>query len=316
MKKHFKALLSLAVCQILIFFMAASAEAVRVSLRDKAMAKIAGMDAGEKAFASDGNDLIGAGEVVEKWVNSGWAEGSKPSVDDILATSDEIYIKMPHESYYLNKYEYKYVNDRDNKYSVYVFDNPDNGTNAKYPRPRAYHGSRVIVLAERQIHSCVLYWTADNVMHAGWISSENLQDEFPGVVFSVGKMSAKATDQGVQNFVPAQTWSDAPAAGTDTQYTLVNNEGKKCVSVTLDYQVIGRNDVVNPHGAREVYCLIAGKWIMEGEFEVDKSLSPVLYTIYFNSPVKLDAFLIVPKDLYKQGIDVRQSVVEMSCVMS
>ena len=59
-----------------------------------------------------------------------------------------------------------------------------------------------------------------------------------------------------------------------------------------------------------------GKWIKAGEFELDKSLSPVLYTIYFNSPVILDAFLIVPKDLNKEGIDVRQSVVEMRCVAS
>lgn len=316
MKEHFKTLLSLAVCQILIFSMATSAEAARASLRDKAFAKIVGMEAGEKKFVSDSNDLIGADEVVEKWANSGWMWGSKPSVDDILATGDEIYIKMPHESYYLDEYEYKYVNDRDNKYSVYVFDNPDYGTDAKFLRPRAYHGSRVIVLAERQIHSCVLYWTADNVMHAGWISSENLQDEFPGVAFNVGKMSANATNKGVQDFVPAQAWSDSPAAGTDTKYTLVNNEGKKCISVTLDYQVIGRNDVVNPHGIREVYCLIEGEWISAGEFEVDKSLSPVLYTIYFNGPIKLDAFLIIPQDLNTQGIDVRQSVVEMSCVVS
>ena len=316
MKKRFKGLLSLALCQVLIFSMAASADAAKASFRDKCIAIITGKEVAKEETVSDANDLIGSDEIVEKWVNSGWMEGSKPSADDILATGDDIYIKMPHESYYLDCYEYKYVNDRDNKHSVYVFDNPDNGTNAKYPRPRAYHGSRVIVLAERQVHSCVLYWTADNVMHAGWISSANLQDEFPGVVFSVGKMSANAPDKGVDSFIPALMWSDAPADGTRTKYTFVSNEGKKCVSVTLDYHVIGRNDVPNPHGTREVYCLIAGKWIKAGEFELDKSLSPVLYTIHFNSPVILDAFLIVPKDLNKEGIDVRQSVVEMRCVAS
>lgn len=316
MKKRFKALLSLVVCQTMIFSMSTSVDAVRASLLDRGIAMITGMASANEETASDANDLIGSDEVVEKWVNSGWMEGSKPSAEDIFATGDDIYIKMPSESYYLDCYEYKYVVDRDNKHSVYVFDNPDNGTNAIYLRPRAYHGSRVIVLAERQIHSCVLYWTADNVMHAGWISSANLQDEFPGVMFSVGKMSANAPDKGVESFIPAQMWSDAPADGTSTKYTFVSNEGKKCVSVTLDYHVIGRNDVPYPHGTREVYCLIAGKWIKAGEFELDKNLSPVLYTIHFNSPVILDAFLIVPKDLNKQGIDVRQSVVEMRCVAS
>lgn len=314
MKKHFKALISLAVCLVLFFSMALSAVADSDTLLDKLIAKIKEMEAVEEKAVSTANDLIEADEVIEKWVKSGWIEGCKPSVDDILATGDEIYIKMPHESYYLDEYEYKYVNDKENKHSVYVFDNPDYGIYAKFLRPRAYHGSRVIVLAERQIHSCVLYWTADNVMHAGWISSANLQDEFPGVAFSVGKKDAKALDKGVESFIPAQMWSEVPAADTETKYTLVNNEGRKCISVTLDYHVIGRNDVIYPHGDREVYCLIEGKWIKAGEFEVDKSLAPVLYTIHFKNPVKLDAFLIIPKDLNTQGIDVRQSVVEMCCL--
>ena len=313
MKKHFKALISLVVCLILIFTMALSAVADSGTLRDKLIAKVKEIEAAEKKAVSTSNDLIEADEVIKKWEENSWRAGCKPSVDDILATGDEIYIKMPHESYYLDEYEYKYVYDKENKHSVYVFDNPDYGINAKFLRPRAYHGSRVIVLAERQIYSCVLYWTADNVMHAGWISSENLQDEFPGDEFIVGKKNAETLNKGVESFVPALMWSEVPAADTDTKYTLVNNEGRKCISVTFDYHVIGRNGIVNPHGDREVYCLIEGKWIKIGEFEVNKSLDPVLYTIHFKNPVEVEAFLIIPKDLDTQGIDVRQSVVEMCC---
>lgn len=314
MKKPFKALLSLAVCLTLVFSMALSAAADRGTLWDKIIARIMEMEDVEEQNVSISGNLIEAGEVEENWAGGSWTAGAKPSAADILATGDDIYIKMPHESYYLDEYEYKYVNDRANKNSVYVFDNPDNGINAKYLRPRAYHGSRVIVLAERQIHSCVLYWTADNVMHAGWVSSENLQDEFPGVAYSVGKLDAKFANKGVESFVPAQTWSELPAADTGTKYTIVNNGGRKCISVTLDYHIIGRNGVVNLQGAREVYCLVEGEWINAGEFEVDKNLTPVMYTIYFRSPVELEAFLIVPKDLNTQGFDVRQQVVEMCCL--
>lgn len=313
MKKSFKALISMAVCPILIFTMALHAAADSGTLLERCLAKIMEMNALEKNDVSSSTDLIEAGEVTEAWEEHSWMEARKPSADDILATGDEIYIKMPHESYYLDEYAYKYVNDKENKHSVYVFDNPDYGTNAKYPRPRAYHGSRVIVLAERQIHSCVLYWTADNVMHAGWISSENLQDEFPGVAFSVGKRDAKTLDKEAECIIPAQMWSEVPAADTATKYTIVNSEGRKCISVTLDYHVIGRNGIANPHGDREVYCFIAGEWIKAGEFEVDKSLSPVLYTLHFKTPVELEAFLIIPKDRSIQGVDVRQRVVEMWC---
>ena len=44
MKKRFKGLLSLALCQVLIFSMAASADAAKASFRDKCIAIITGKE--------------------------------------------------------------------------------------------------------------------------------------------------------------------------------------------------------------------------------------------------------------------------------
>lgn len=311
MNRHFKALVSLALCLTLICTLALSAGADSENLLDKLNAQTKEMEKAVGTTESKSGGLIATEESTVKWQEGRWVERDKPSVDDILATGDEIYIKMPHESYYLDEYEYKYVNDRENRLSVYVFDNPDNGTQAKFPRPRAYHGSRVVVLAVRGVHSCVLYWTENNVMHAGWISSENLQDSFPGDEYSVEKKNAEVYDKGVASFVPALKWSEKPIADTLTKYTIINNEGKACISMTLDYHVIGRNGVAKYYGEREVYCFADGEWIKAGEFEVNKGTSPVQFTIHFKTPVNVEAFLIIPKDLQTQGIEFRQSVVEM-----
>lgn len=93
----------LAICLVLIFTMALSAVADSGTLLDRLIAKIKEMEVMEKKAVSISNDLIEADEVIEKWEESSWIEGCKPSAADILATGDEIYIKMPHESYYLDE---------------------------------------------------------------------------------------------------------------------------------------------------------------------------------------------------------------------
>ena len=217
---------------------------------------------------------------------------------------------MPHPSYYLDRYEYKYINDEDIGLSVYIFDNPDNGTDAVWSRPRAYHGSRVVVLAVRHMHSCILYRTEDNVLHAGWVSTENLEDDFPGDKYSVGKNAQAKGGTNYVSFMPGVKWSESPIADTRTKYTQVNNGGRKCVSMTIDYQVIGRNGT-KAWGDRDVYCRVAGEWIKAGSFQVNENYDPVQFTIHFNAPVLVDAFLVIPRELYTQGFYFRQSVVEM-----
>lgn len=310
MKRNLKITISMILCITMLFTIALSAAAENESLLDKLNAQL---KEAEKGTEPTSDSLIDTDEVSLEIYERNWVEGDKPSVDDIIATGDDIYIKIPQESYFLDEYEYKYVVNKDGGDTVFIFDDPTIDFAYNYHSPLAYHGSQVVVLAERQIHSCILYRTYDNELHAGWICTENLQDNFPGDKLAVGKKDTKTYGKNLTSFVPSIWWSEEYAADTRTYYTVIDNEGKDCISITFDYQVIGRNGVYKPHEGREVYCLVDGSWIKAGEFDVKETLDPIQFTIHFKKPVSVEAFFIIPTELHKQDIDVRQSVIEMCC---
>lgn len=308
MKRQFRIIISMILCMALFSGMSISAAADDESLLDKLNAQLKETKAEPDASASSLIDSEESSVVVSEY---SCVLGEKPSEDDITATGDDKYIKMPHESYYLDEYEYKYVYNEDGGSTVFVFDNPSADYECNQYSPLAYHGSMVVVLAERQIHSCILYKDHNNRLHAGWICTENLQDSFPGDKYSVGKSAAKTQKQNVSRFVPSFWWSEEHAADTRTYYTAIGSEGNDCISITLDYQVIGRNGVYKPHEERDVYCLVDGAWIKAGQFDVKETLDPVQFTIHFKKPVDLEGFFIIPTELYKQDIEARQGVVEI-----
>lgn len=311
MKKYCKVIISIILSLALFSSMSMSAAAEAESLLDKLNKQLEETKNAPEENSSD-SLIEDAGTSVNLYA-SNWFHGEFPSEDDIIATGDDAFIKMPHESYYLDEYEYKYVVNKDGGSTVFVFDNPSADYECNTHSPLAYNGSLVIVLAVRQIHSCILYRDHNNILHAGWICSENLQDNFPGDKYSVGKDISNTYSKDLINFVPSVWWSEETAADTRTNYTIVENLGKQCISLTIDYQVIGRNGVYKPHEGRRVYCLANGSWIKAGEFNVQESLDPVQFTIHFKKPVCVDAFFIIPTELYKQDIEARQTVVAMCC---
>lgn len=236
--------------------------------------------------------------------------GSRPSASDIInVMGSDGAIKMPHADYYLSNYQTKYIFDCDYGLNVRVFRNPDNGIASSNQLPKAWHGSEVLLLAKRHDFYCIIYYTNENQVCAGWVHEDWLRSSFPGDKFSVGKKNNELFDAEHHLVRPAVEWADEFYIDTFTEYTRVYSPGD-CFAMTLEYQVIGRNGKM-AYGEHEVYYNTGDGWKDAGSFTVDEDLDPVRYTMYFNKPVNVKAIAVLPAARSQQGFDFRLCVPEM-----
>ena len=235
-----------------------------------------------------------------------------PSESDIVAVGMDGQIKMPHEDYYLADYRYAYIFDCDYGLNVRVFRNPDNGIASSNQLPKAWHGSEVILLAKRHDFYCIIYYTNENQVCAGWVHEDWLRSSFPGDSYSVGKKNQELFSGDYYVARPEVEWADEFYIDTYTEYTRVYSPGD-CFSLTLEYQVIGRNDK-KAYGEHEVYYNTGDGWKEAGSFNVKEDLDPIRYTLYFNKPVNVKALAVLPAERSQQGFDFRLCVPEMCYV--
>jgi len=236
-----------------------------------------------------------------------------PSENDIIAMGYEGQIKMPHEAYYLDDYEYAFVFDADYGLNVRVYRNPDDGICQGNLLPVAWHGSEVTLLAKRHDFYCITYYTNDNVLCAGWVHEDDLCSSYPGDWYGVGARNAELFAGDYYMVRPEVEWSEDFYVDSYTRYSRVWSPGN-VTAMTLEYQVIGRNDK-KADGGRDVYINLGDGWRYIGSFQVNEELDPVRYTIYFNYPVLVKAVAVLPQDMSQQGFDFRLSVSNMFYVL-
>ncbi|MBQ1236082.1 MAG: hypothetical protein IIX72_03830, partial [Oscillospiraceae bacterium] len=229
-----------------------------------------------------------------------------PSENDIIAIGFDGQIKMPHEAYYLDDYEYAFIYDSEFGLNVRVFINPDNGIDKSNMQPRAWHGSKVTLLAKRQDFYCIIYYTNENRICAGWVHEDKLRSVYPGDWYGKGQRNAELFEGEYYMVRPEVEWSEDFYVDTNTKYSRVWSPGPS-IGMTLEYQVIGRNGKI-ADGGRDVFINLGDDWRYIGSFEVNKELDPVRYTIYFNYPVLVKAVAVLPQDMSQQGFDFRLCV--------
>lgn len=241
--------------------------------------------------------------------------GSRPSASDIVnVMGSDGAIKMPHEDYYLSCYQTSYIYDCDYGLNVRVFRNPDNGIASSNQLPKAWHGSEVTLLAKRHDFYCIIYYTNENEPYAGWVHEDWLRSSFPGDKFSVGKKNNELFDDEHYVVRPEVWWADEFYIDSYTEYTRVDSSLGDCFAMTIEYQVIGRNDKM-AYGEHEVYYNTGDGWKEAGSFNVGEDLDPVRYTIYFNKPVNVKAIAVLPAARSQQGFDFRLCVSDMFYVI-
>lgn len=235
--------------------------------------------------------------------------GGKPSAADILAASNGRKVVLPGANSYYPNYEYLYV-DAPKKNSVYVYPQPDAGKKSSH---FAYHGSRVTVLAEENGFGCILYYTSDNVLRAGWINMERLSWTYPGNEITIG---AERRDQNVIRFreIPV-TWSKENFVGTKQKFSLLNEAAENCVEFTLDYNIISRGDARTNEcvGPRTIYVNDGSGWVSVGTFEY-KEITPCHVVVRLSQPMKILA-VATKADCAKPDVfTFRQSVLDLVCL--
>lgn len=196
-------------------------------------------------------------------------------------------------------------------HSVYVYDywsfNEANRFDA------AFHGSRVIVLAEHGEFYCILYHTQNNELKAAWVNSENLVSYYPGNTASLGR--GYSTPRLVNVGDPDVKWSRESFVGTKRKYTVLNQAVNNVVSFTLDYQVTARNGSQSYEvtGSRDVYVNDGSGWVYVGSFDYTDHHSPIHVTINLDQPSTLAAVATVPNCADPNTFVFRQSVLDVMC---
>ncbi|MBQ2960322.1 MAG: hypothetical protein IJE09_03755 [Oscillospiraceae bacterium] len=242
---------------------------------------------------------------------SGYDPG--PNENDIIGAGFEGQIKMPHPAYFLDDYEYAFIFDKNYGLNVRVYRNPDDGMCEGNLLPVAWHGSEVTLLAKRHDFYCIIYHTNDNAMCIGWVHEDNLCSNYPGDWYGVGERNEELFDGDYYMVRPEVEWSEDFYVDSYTRYSRIWSPGN-VTAMTLEYQVIGRNDK-KADGGRDVYINLGDGWRYIGAFQVNKALDPVRYTIYFNYPVPVKAVAVLPQDMSQQGFDFRLCVSDMFYVI-
>ena len=175
--------------------------------------------------------------------------------------------------------------------------------------PFAYHGSRVVVLAEQDGYSCVLYRSDDAKLHAAWIATDKLSWDYPGRTCSIGNSDLSwAYNIGDPNV----SWSKESFVGTKQKFTLLDTPVEYCVGFTLDYQVTTRNGAETKEilGPRTVYINDGEGWIEVGQFDYSE-LGPVHVNISWDEPISLVAVGTVASCAKPDTFLFRQSLLDV-----
>lgn len=231
-----------------------------------------------------------------------------PSASDIMKTTNASGIVMPKHDSYLSSYMLMYVN-ASKKNSVYTYPQPS----AKNKCPHnAYHGSRVVVLAEENGFGCVLFYTSGYKFRAGWISMDNLSWDFPGETVTIGgnRQNGKLTDP----VDVAVTWSKDYFVGTKQKFSVLDEPVEKCVEFTLDYDILstGGASVGELTGYRTVYINDGTGWIAVGSFDCG-NLDPYHVVVRLSEPTKILAVATKADCAKPDAFTFRQSVLDIRC---
>lgn len=216
------------------------------------------------------------------------ADGAQtaPAASDILNTEGGDKVQLPGAASYYSSFVPGYI-DAEGQHSVYVYKRPQAASGEQ--QPYAFHGSRVLVLAEEGGLSCVLYHDKDNVRRAGWVFSDYITPKYPGQTLSLNAGGASLLDT-LAAEEPEVSWSREPFVGTKQKYTLLDTPAENCTRFTLDYQVTARNGAETNEvlGPRSVYVNAGDGWVKVGSFAYDK-LGSVHVEVRLDAPLTLVA---------------------------
>ncbi len=233
----------------------------------------------------------------------------KPSSSDIMEATNANGIVMPKHDSYLSSYALMYVNAT-KKNSVYTYPQPS-GKN-KCPH-NAYHGSRVVVLAEENGYGCVLFYTSGNKLRAGWIPMEYLSWDFPGKTVTIGdnRQNKKLTDP----VDIAVAWSKDYFVGTKQKFSVLDEPVEKCVEFTLDYDILSVNGASEGEltGYRTIYVNDGTGWISVGGFDCG-NLEPYHVVVYLSEPMTILAVATKADCAKPDGFTFRQAILDIRCM--
>ena len=215
----------------------------------------------------------------------------RPGVNDFFSSPFSMYVDAP------------------KGHSVYVYDYWSFDDANRFDA--AFHGSRVIVLAEHGKFYCILYHTQNNELKAAWVNSENLVSYYPGNTTQLGWGSSNIRLVNVGD--PDVSWSRENFVGTRRKFTVLNQPVYNVSSFTLDYQVTARNgsESYEVTGPRDVYVNDGSGWIFVGAFDYPDHHSPIHVTVYLDQPMTLSAVATVPNCSDPNTFVFRQSVLDV-----
>jgi len=238
--------------------------------------------------------------------NTGSANTSGPSANDIRTAGNGDKITYPARGSYLDEYMPMYVNV-DGGHSSYVYSKPQ--AKEKYCIGTAFHGSKVNVLAMQDDYSCILYFNEKNQLLTAWIRTYNLSSEFTGKTQYIGStreyMAYYLGDASV-------SWSKENFVGSKRQYTLLNEGIENCVQFVLDYHVTARNGSETEEclGPRDVYINDGSGWVFVDQFEYSE-LGPVHVVVTFDQPTTVLAVATTASCADPNTFVFRQSVLDI-----
>ena len=195
-------------------------------------------------------------------------------------------------------------------HSVYVFDYWGMADENLFDS--AFHGSRVTVLAVHGACSCILYYTQDYQLRAGWVRSSFLESWYPGVEYSIGWM----LDSNVTNVGdPAMRWSQDNFVRTGRKYSVLQEPVHNCVNFTLDYQLTHRYDaeISEVVGPRDVYINDGTGWTLVGRFDYP-DVSACHVNISLPDPTTIAAVAVIAQCKYPDLYVCRQSLLDVKCL--
>ena len=219
-------------------------------------------------------------------------------------------IERPNTGDYFSTPFTMYV-DAPKGHSVYVYDywsfDEANRVDA------AFHGSRVIVLAEHREFYCILYYTQKNELKVAWVNADNLVSYYPGNTAQLGW--GNSNSHLINAGDPDISWSRENFVGTKRKFTVLNQAINNVVSFTLDYQVTARNgsESYEVTGPRDVYVNDGSGWIYVGAFDYTDHHSPIHVTVFLEQPMTLAAVATVPNCADPNTFVFRQSVLDVLC---
>ena len=219
-------------------------------------------------------------------------------------------IERPNTTDYFSAPFSMYI-DAPKGHSVYVYDYWSFDEANRFDA--AFHGSRVMVLAEHREFYCILYYTQKNELKVAWVNADNLVSYYPGNTAQLGwgNNNSRLINAGD----PDVTWSRENFVRTKRKFTVLNQAINNVVSFTLDYQVTARNgsESYEVTGPRDVYVNDGSGWIYVGSFDYPDHHSPIHVTVYLDQPMTLAAVATVPNCSDPNTFVFRQSVLDVMC---